>query len=70
MPILPAVPPVMPALKERPNVAAVFVGRTMAACVHPYAAWRVLPRSARVVVVSAYATFTYVAVLTVLLICR
>jgi hypothetical protein len=49
---------------------AVFVGRTMAACIHPYAAWRVLPRAARVVVVSTYATLTYVAVLITLLVCR
>jgi hypothetical protein len=49
---------------------AVFIGRTMAACVHPYAAWRVLPREARVVVVSTYATLTYVAVLAALLVCR
>jgi hypothetical protein len=49
---------------------AVFIGRTMAACVHPYAAWRVLPCAARVVVVSTYATLTYVAVLIGLLVCR
>ena len=52
------------------NGPAIFIGRTMAACVHPYAAWRVLPRPARVVLVSTYATLTYVAVLSVLLICR
>jgi len=49
---------------------AVFVGRTMAACVHPYAAWRVLSRPARVVLISAYAALTYVAVLSVLLMSR
>ena len=53
-----------------PKGPAVFVGRTMAACVHPYATWRVLPRAARVVVVSTYATLTYVAVLIALLVCR
>jgi hypothetical protein len=47
---------------------AVFVGRTMAACAHPYAAWRVLQPSARVVLISAYATLTYLAVLSALLI--
>jgi hypothetical protein len=52
---------------KSPGGPAVFVGRTMAACVHPYAAWRVLPRSARVVVVSAYAAGAYVAVLSTLL---
>ena len=52
----------------RSRGSAVFLGRTMAACVHPYAAWRVLPRPARVVLVSTYAALTYVAVLSVLLI--
>ena len=42
---------------------AAFIGRALAACVHPYAAWRVLPRSSRVVVVSAYAALAYFAVL-------
>jgi hypothetical protein len=50
--------------------AATFVGRTLAACVHPYAAWRVLPRSARVVLISTYVTLSYLAVLSVLLILR
>jgi len=54
---------------QTPPEPAIFVGRTMAACAHPYAAWRVLPPSARVVVISAYATLTYIAVLSVLLIC-
>ncbi|HEY7284736.1 MAG TPA: hypothetical protein VH497_04780 [Vicinamibacterales bacterium] len=51
-----------------PNRSAVFVGRTIAACVHPYAAWHVLQPSARVVMVSTYATLTYLAVLVGLLI--
>jgi hypothetical protein len=46
---------------------AVFIGRTAAACVHPYAAWRVLPRSERAVIASAYAAVTYLAVLSTLL---
>jgi hypothetical protein len=57
-------------MKGTPNGPAVFIGRTMAACVHPYAAWRVLPRPARLVLISTYATLTYVAVLSVLLFCR
>lgn len=57
-------------MMRTPKGPEVFIGRTMAACVHPYAAWRVLPRAARVVVVSTYATLTYVAVLVALLICR
>jgi len=55
-------------MKGTPNRSAVFVGRTVAACVHPYAAWRVLQPSARVVMVSTYATLTYLAVLVGLLI--
>ena len=46
---------------------AAFIGRALAACVHPYAAWRVLPRSSRVVVVSVYAAFAYLAVMSSLL---
>lgn len=46
---------------------AAFVGRALAACVHPYAAWRVWPPSSRVVVVSAYAALAYVTVLSTLL---
>lgn len=57
-------------MMRTPKGPEVFIGRTMAACVHPYAAWRVLPRAARVVVVSTYATLTYVAVLVALLISR
>jgi len=41
----------------------IFTGRLAAACVHPYAAWRVLPKSSRVSIVSAYAIVGYVAVL-------
>jgi hypothetical protein len=46
---------------------AVFLGRTAAACIHPYAAWRVLPRFERAVIASAYAAVTYLAVLSTLL---
>ena len=56
----------MISLPHRHSVAgdpAAYIGRALAACVHPYAAWRVLPRSSRVVVVSAYAALAYVAVL-------
>ncbi len=48
------------------NVAAV-VGRSVALCVHPYAAWRVRPGSTRVLLVSAYAIAAYAVVLGALL---
>jgi hypothetical protein len=49
------------------NVAA-LVGRCAALCAHPYAVWRVRPRSARVLLVSAYATAAYIVVLAALLV--
>jgi hypothetical protein len=45
---------------------AVLVGRMAAACLHPYAAFRVLPRSTRYVVISAYVLAGYIAVLSTL----
>jgi hypothetical protein len=56
-------------MRTTPSVAA-LVGRTAAACVHPYAAWRVKPTSFRVVMVSVYAAAGYVLVLATLLIAR
>jgi hypothetical protein len=46
---------------------AVSVGRAAAFCVHPYAAWRLLPGARRMLLVSAYAAGAYLAVLTTLL---
>jgi hypothetical protein len=46
---------------------AVSVGRAAAFCVHPYAAWRVLPPARRMLLISAYTVGTYFAVLTTLL---
>jgi hypothetical protein len=53
-------------MRTTPSVAA-FVGRTAAACVHPYAAWRVKPRATRFAMLSAYAAAGYVVVLATLL---
>jgi len=50
----------------RRNVEVV-IGRLAAACVHPYAAWRVRSRSTRLAVVAAYAVMSYIAMLAVLL---
>lgn len=46
----------------------VLLGRTLACCVHPYAAWRGLSASGRFVLIAAYASASYVAVLGLLLI--
>jgi hypothetical protein len=54
-------------MRSAPSVAA-FVGRSAAACVYPYAAWRVKPRSVRIVILSAYAAAGYVLALGALLI--
>jgi hypothetical protein len=42
---------------------AVVFGCTAAACCHPIAAWRVLPRSWRVLVLAVYTVTSYVTVL-------
>jgi hypothetical protein len=44
-----------------------LIGRGLAFCVHPAAAWRVLSAPGRAFVVAAYAGAAYVAVLGVLL---
>jgi hypothetical protein len=43
------------------------LGRGLALLVHPAAAWRVLRPAGRAILLSAYATVSYVAVLTALL---
>ncbi len=43
------------------------VGRTAAACVHPVAAWRVLPTSWRILVLTVYTATSYLTVLSALL---
>jgi hypothetical protein len=45
----------------------IIIGRGLAFCAHPLAAWRVLSTPGRVFVVGAYAAAAYVAVLGVLL---
>jgi len=45
----------------------IVIGRGLACCLHPTAAWRVLTRSGRALVVAAYAGAGYVAGLTALL---
>ena len=55
------------AFRQRPEV---IVGRTAAACVHPVAAWRVLPAPWRIVVLTVYAIVSYVTVLGALVVLR
>jgi hypothetical protein len=51
----------------RPSAVERFIGRSLAVCVHPVAAWRLRSVSARVQVVAGYALGGYVLVLTLLL---
>lgn len=44
------------------------LGRWLAFCVHPYAAWRRLPRKGRLLLVSSYFGAGYVTVLGLLLV--
>jgi len=46
--------------------ADVVIGRTLACCAHPAAAWRRLSTSGKAVIVAAYFLVAYVAVLLVL----
>ena len=63
--------PVRPDWRHEPGYRVeLMVGRTMAACAHPFAAWQVLSRSWRAVMVTTYAAASYLMVLTTLLILR
>ena len=44
----------------------IVIGRTLACCVHPSAAWRRLSGSGRALIVGSYFAASYLAVLTVL----
>jgi hypothetical protein len=44
----------------------IVIGRTLACCVHPSAAWRRLPGSGRAMVVGSYFAASYLTVLIVL----
>ena len=48
----------------------IALGRSMAACAHPVAAWRVLSRPRRILLASFYGAVSYVSVLTALLILK
>lgn len=44
----------------------IILGRTAAACVHPFTAWRVFSRAWRLAVVTVFAGLSYVVVLSTL----
>ena len=46
----------------------IILGRTAAACVHPFAAWRVFSRVWRLAVVTVFAGLSYMVVLSTLLV--
>jgi hypothetical protein len=54
-------------LRDALRHPAVVVGRTAAACVHPVAAWRVLPASWRILALTVYAMTSYLMVLCALI---
>jgi hypothetical protein len=45
----------------------IIIGRGLACCLHPLAAWRVMTRSGRRLVVAAYASASFTITLTALL---
>jgi hypothetical protein len=55
-------------LTARPVTLDLLLGRSLAFCVHPSAAWRRLPRSGRLLLAGAYFSASYLTVLTVLFI--
>jgi hypothetical protein len=58
----------MPRRLDRPSTRSeVFIGRSLAICAHPVAAWRTTVRSFRVVLVAGYFAVAYVAVFAALL---
>jgi hypothetical protein len=58
-------PPLIHTFRHTPELG---VGRTAAACVHPLAAWRVLPTPWRILVVTIYTAASYVTVLSALIV--
>jgi hypothetical protein len=58
--------PTWPALSGQS--AEAVIGRTTAACVHPFVAWRVLSMSWRLLVLLEYAGVTYLLVLAALIV--
>jgi hypothetical protein len=57
----------MPPVTRPSSQLEIAIGWSLAACCHPIAAWRVLSRPRRYLLAGAYGAFTYVAVLSALL---
>jgi hypothetical protein len=54
--------------RNRPaNRCEVLIGQSLAACVHPLAAWRSTARSLRVMLFAGYFTAAYITVLATLI---
>ena len=58
----------MPSLNDRPSALEIVIGRSLAVCLHPYAAWRSRSWRDRVLLVSTYFLASYAAVITYLVI--
>lgn len=43
------------------NIFELFLGRSLACCLHPFAAWRVKPRRVRAGILAGYIAAGYVA---------
>ena len=54
-------------LPMSPMTPAIALGRWLAFCVHPAAAWRILPTSGRCLLAASYAAGSFVASLSALL---
>jgi hypothetical protein len=54
----------MAARLDRPSSRSeIFIGRSLAICAHPVAAWRTAAKSMRVILLAGYFAAAYVAVL-------
>jgi hypothetical protein len=56
----------MASVVRRPNRCEILIGRGLAMCVHPVAAWRCASLRARLVVVAAYFAASYAVILSAL----
>lgn len=58
----------LPQFRPEVTTFAILLGRILAFCVHPFAAWQVLPVAWRWAIVALYVAAAFVTVLSVLLI--
>jgi hypothetical protein len=57
-------------MSTRPSRTEIVIGRGLAVCLHPYAAWRLRSTRARLLLFGAYVGATYAVVLGGLLLAR